>query len=43
MKDEFDELMKTANMIAMAKMLLRNGVIDNGTYNSIVRKIKTLA
>lgn len=43
MKDEFDELVKAANMIAIAKLLLREGIIDNGSYNSIVHKIKTPA
>ncbi len=43
MKDEFDKLVKVANMIAIAKMLLREGIIDNGLYNSIVHKIKTPA
>lgn len=43
MKTGFNELVKNANMIAIAKMLLRRGIIDNGTYNSIVHKIKTSA
>lgn len=40
MKDEFDECIKAANMIAIARMLLRVGFFDKSTYNTLVRKIK---
>lgn len=40
MKDEFYEYIKAANMIAIARMLLRGGYMDKSTYNTLVRKIK---
>lgn len=40
MKNEFDEYIKAANMIAIARMLLREEVIDKVTYNTLVRRIK---
>lgn len=40
MKPEFYEYIKAANMIAIARVLLREEVIDKSTYNTLARKIK---
>ena len=39
MKDEFYKLVRKAHLTAMAKYLLRNGVINSGTYNVMIKKI----
>ena len=42
MKNEFDKLLKRAHMIAMTNLLLREKLIDTGTYNTMIYKIKHL-
>lgn len=34
--DAFDNLVEYANLIAIARFLLRKGVYDNATYNKLV-------
>lgn len=39
MKESLDELVEKANFIAIARLLLRQSIIDISTYNKIINKI----